>query len=97
MKAKILAGLIAALFAIGFSGLSVGYAAEFKWGDTAALTAHLENHVKFPATGKVIKESCKEEMPDEFSKKQRSYLDSKLKDGKIYKDVAEVLSDLNLT
>ena len=41
---------------------------EFEWGDTTALIAHLESHVKFPATGKVIKESCKEEMPDEFSK-----------------------------
>ena len=96
MKTKILVSLIAALFAIGFSGLSVGYAAEFEWGDTAGLKEHLESHVKFPATGKVIKESCKTEMPDEFAKAQRKYLDSKLNDDTTYKDVAEVLSALNL-
>ena len=37
---------------------------------------HLDSHVKFPATGKVIKESCKVEMPDEFAKQQWVYLDS---------------------
>jgi hypothetical protein len=53
-----------ALFAVGFSGLPISYAkAEFEWGDTAALKEHLDNHVKFPATGKVIKESCKQEIP----------------------------------
>jgi hypothetical protein len=56
----------------------------------------LDNHVKFPATGKVIKESCKTEMPDEFSKEQRAYLDSKLKDDTIYKNPAEVISALKL-
>ena len=96
MKTKILVSLFAALFAIGFSGLSVSYAAEFEWGDTTALKEHLDSHVKFPATGKVIKKSCKKEMPDEFSKKQRAYLDSKLKDGTTYKNTAEVLSALNL-
>ena len=34
--------LVAALLAIGFSGLSVSYAAEFEWGDTAALKEHLD-------------------------------------------------------
>jgi hypothetical protein len=95
MKTRILVSLIA-LFAISLSGLSVSYAAEFEWGDTTALTAHLDNHVKFPATGKVIKESCKKEMPDEFAKKQRAYLDSKLKDDTIYKNREEVLSAMNL-
>lgn len=60
MKARILVSLVAAMFAIGFSGLPISYAAtEFEWGDTAALKEHLESHVKYPATGKVIKESCK--------------------------------------
>jgi hypothetical protein len=96
MKTRILVSLVAALFAIGFSGLSVSYAAEFEWGDTAALKEHLDSHVKFPATGKVIKESCKVEMPDEFAKQQRAYLDSKLKDDKTYQNPAEVLAALNL-
>ena len=96
MKTRILVSLVAALFAIGFSGLSVGYAAEFEWGDTTGLKEHLESHVKFPATGKAIKESCKVEMPDEFAKQQRAYLDSKLKDDTTYQNPAEVLSALDL-
>ena len=96
MKTRILVSLIAALFAIGFSGLSIGYAAEFEWGDTTALKEHLDTHVKFPATGKVIKESCKVEIPDEFAKQQRAYLDSKLKDDTTYKNPGEVLAALDL-
>jgi hypothetical protein len=84
------------LFAMSLSGLSISYAAEFEWGDTAALKAHLDSHVKFPATGKAIKESCKEEMPDEFDKQQRAYLESKLNDDTVYKNTEEVLSALNL-
>jgi len=95
MKTRILVSLVA-LFAISLSGVSVSYAADFDWGDTAALKEHLDNHVKFPATGKGIKESCKTEMPDEFSKEQRAYLDSKLKDDTTYKNPGEVLSALNL-
>ena len=96
MKMRILVSLVAALFAVGFSGLSVSYATEFEWGDTTALKEHLDSHVKFPATGKIIKESCKVEMPDEFAKQQRAYLDSKLKDDTTYKNAGEVLAALNL-
>ena len=96
MKTRIVVSLVAALFAIGFSGLPVSYAAEFEWGDTTALKAHLDDHVKFPATGKVIKASCKKEMPDEFAKQQRAYLDSKLKDDTTYQNPGEVLAALNL-
>lgn len=96
MKAKILVSFIATLIAIGFSGLSVSYAEEFEWGDPVVLKEHLDKHVKFPATGKVIKESCKEEMPDEFSKEQRAYFDAKLKDDTNYQNAAEVLSALNV-
>ena len=93
MKRRIFVRSIAALLTLG---LSVGFAAESEWGDPAALKEHLKNHVKFPATGKVIKESCKTEMPDEFSKKQRAYFDSKLKDDTTYKNPGEVLAALNL-
>lgn len=97
MKTRILVSLVAALFAVGFSGLPVSYAAaEFEWGDTTALKEHLDSHVKFPATGKVIKESCKVEIPDEFAEQQRAYLDSKLKDDTTYKNAGEVLAALNL-
>ena len=97
MQARILVSLVAAMFAIGFSGPHISYAAaEFEWGDTAALKEHLESHVKYPATGKAIKESCKVEMPDEFAKQQRAYLDSKLKDDTTFKNAGEVLAALNL-
>ena len=96
MKKRILVSLVAALFAVGFSGLPVSYAADFEWGDTTALKEHLDSHVKFPATGKVIKESCKVEIPDEFAAQQRAYLDSKLKDDTTYKNPGEVLAALNL-
>ena len=56
MKRRILLSVIG-LVAMSLSGLSISYAAEFEWGDTTALKAHLDTHVKFPATGKVIKES----------------------------------------
>ena len=48
MKTRSLVSLVAALFAIGFSGLSVGYAAEFEWGDTTALKEHFESHDDLP-------------------------------------------------
>jgi hypothetical protein len=84
------------MFALSLSGLSVSYAADFEWGDTTALKAHLNDHIKFPATGKVIKEACKEAMPDEFTKEQGAYLDAKIKDDKTYNSPAEVLSAMNL-
>jgi hypothetical protein len=65
-------------------------------GKPTGLAGHLNSHVKFPATGKAIKESCKKEMPDEFSKEQGAYFDSKLKDDTTYKNPEEVLSALNL-
>jgi hypothetical protein len=104
MKTKLLVGLMAALFATGLPGLSISYAAEpevaplqgFNWGDQSALKEHLEKHVTYPTTGKVIKETCKNEMPDEFSQAQRAYLDAKLKDDATYKNSEEVMSALNL-
>ena len=65
MKTKLLVGLMATLFATGLPGLSISYAAEpevaplpgFNWGDQSALKEHLEKHVTFPTTGKVIKET----------------------------------------
>jgi hypothetical protein len=105
MKIKILVSLIAgALLAAGWSDLSIGYASEsevataqdFKWGDQTNLKEHLLKHITYPATGKVIKETCKEELPDEFTKEQRVYLDAALKDDAIYNNSAEVMSTLKL-
>jgi hypothetical protein len=104
MKIKILVSLLSALFATGLSDLSISYAAEpevatvkdFNWGDQTNLKEHLLKHVTFPTTGKIIKETCKNELPDEFSKEQRAYLDASLKDNTTYNNSAEVMSALNL-
>ena len=104
MKIKLLVSLIAALFSTGLSDVSIGYAAEpevaavkdFKWGDQTSLKEHLPKHITYPATGKVIEETCKNELPDEFTKEQRVYLDAALKDNATYNDAAEVMAALNL-
>jgi hypothetical protein len=104
MKIKNLVSLMAALLATGLSDLSIGYAAEpevatvkdFKWGDQKNLKEHLLKHVTFPATGKVIKETCKDTFSDEFSKEQGAYLDAALKNDTIYQNSAEVMSALKL-
>ena len=94
MKPRILVSLVAALFAIGFVGLPVSYAAEFQWGDTTALKTHLEKHVKFPATGYVIKESFRQ--GENILLKQREYVTSTLKDDTTYQNPGEVLAALKL-
>jgi hypothetical protein len=102
---KILVSLITvALFATVLSDLSISFAGEsevgtqndFKWGDQTNLKEHLLKHVTFPATGKVIKETCKKEFPSEFSKEQEAYLDAALKNDTTYNNAAEVMSALNL-
>jgi hypothetical protein len=74
----------------------VGTVNNFKWGDQTNLKEHLLKHVTFPATGKIIKETCKDEFPDEFSKEQRVYLEASLKDDATYNNSEEVMSALNL-
>jgi hypothetical protein len=106
MKKTILVSLIAAaaLFGTGWSDLSISYASDsevvtakdFKWGDQTNLKEHLLSHITYPATGKVIKETCKKEIPDEFTDEQRAYLDVALKDDATFNSAAEVMTALNL-
>jgi hypothetical protein len=104
MKLRLLVNVVTALFIIGLSDLSISYGTEsevatvkdFKWGDQTNLQEHLLKHITFPAKGKEIKEACKNEFPDEFSKEQRAYLESMLEDETTYKSAAEVMSALNL-
>ena len=105
MKKTILVSLIAAaLFGTGWSDLSIGYASDsevatakdFKWGDQTNLKEHLLSHITYPATGKVIKETCKKEIPDEFTDEQRVYLDAALKDDATFNSAAEVMTALKL-
>ncbi|HEY5753418.1 MAG TPA: hypothetical protein VIT21_09735 [Chthoniobacterales bacterium] len=104
MKRRFLLSLFVALFATGLSVSSVSYATEsetaamdeFKWSDEATLKTHLNEHVTYPATGKAIKEACRKEIPDEFSKEERAYFDAKIQDDVTYNSSAEVLAALNV-
>jgi hypothetical protein len=104
MKNILASFITVALFATVLSDLSISFAGEsevgtqndFKWGDQTSLKEHLLKHITYPATGKVIKETCKNELPDEFTKEQRVYLDVTLKDDATYNNSAEVMAALNL-
>jgi hypothetical protein len=53
--------------------------------------SHAGEHIKYPAKGKDIKEACKKEWPDEFSKEEWGCIDASVKDDKEYKNAAELL------
>lgn len=57
-----------------------------------ALNKHLATHVSYPVKGKDLKQACKKEMPDEFSKADRACLESKIKNNVEYKSSDQVLA-----
>jgi hypothetical protein len=63
--------------------------AAFKWYDHGALKEHLDKQVKFPATGKVITDTFKQ---NAFSKEQQAYLELTLRSHVVYENAAEVIS-----
>jgi hypothetical protein len=65
-----------------------------KWSDVNRLKDHVSKHVTYPVKGKDLKEACKKEWPDEFSKAERACAEAKLKDDTEYKSAAEVLKTL---
>jgi hypothetical protein len=67
-----------------------------KYSDIAKLKEHLEKHVHYPATGKVVKQTCRKEMPDEFSAEELKCSDQKLKDTAEFKSPAEVMKALGV-
>ena len=69
---------------------------ECKFSDVAKLKDHVSTHIKYPAKGKDIKQACKKEIPDEFTKAERACAASKIKDGTEYKDAGEVLKALGV-
>jgi hypothetical protein len=60
------------------------------------LKEHLKTHVTYPASGKAVKETCKKEMPDEFTTDERACAEKKLADGTEYKSADEVLKALGV-
>jgi hypothetical protein len=58
--------------------------------------AHAGDHIKYPAKGKDIKDACKKEWPDEFSKDEWACIDASIKDDKEYKSAGEVLEAIGV-
>ena len=85
-----------ALFAVSSLALAKG-TKSCKWSDETKLRDHVATHVTYPATGKAIKETCKKEMPEEFSKSERKCFEGKINNKKEYKNPDEVLAALGLT
>ena len=52
---------------------------------------HASEHIKYPAKGAAIKQACKKEWPDEFSKDEWACIDASIKDDQEYKSPSEVL------
>lgn len=87
--------LVFAIFA--FSTLALAKASKTcKWTDEAKLRDHMMTHVTYPATGKAIKETCKKEMPEEFTKAERKCFEAKLKNKKEYKSADEAMAALGM-
>lgn len=64
--------------------------------DVKRARAHVHKHLKFPSAGKEIKQACKKEWPDEFSKEEWACFDGAIQDDHEYKDPKEVLAALGL-
>jgi hypothetical protein len=89
---RILGSLVVAL-ALG--SLAVAHA-EMKPGKCtfakpAQVKKHATEHVTYPAKGAAIKQACKKELPDEFTKDEWACIDASLKDDQEYKSAGEVL------
>jgi len=57
---------------------------------------HATEHIKYPAKGKDIKQACKKELPDEFSKAEWACMDSSVKDDQEYKNAGELLKAIGV-
>src|ERR1051326_8853787 len=65
--------------------------------DVTTLKTHLEKHIaSYPTTGAIIKETCKKEMPNEFTEKERACFDLKIKDTAKFTKIEDVLTALNV-
>jgi len=62
------------------------------FSNVARVKAHAGEHIKFPAKGKEVKEACKKEWPDEFTKDEWACIDASIQDDKEYKNAGELLA-----
>ncbi len=66
------------------------------WSDEAKMKDHFTKHVTYPTTGAIIKETCKKEMPGEFTAAERTCFNGKIANKKTYKNAGEVFAALNV-
>jgi hypothetical protein len=52
--------------------------------------------VTYPTTGAMIKETCKKEMPNEFTAAERTCFNGKIADKTTYKNAGEIFAALNV-
>jgi hypothetical protein len=91
MKKLVLALGILSSSALGISAsLAEKPAAACKWSDVAKMKEHLSSHIKYPAKGSAVKEACRKEAPEEFTKEERVCFESKIKDATVYKSAEEI-------
>jgi hypothetical protein len=62
------------------------------FANVAQVKKHAGEHIKFPAKGAAVKQACKKELPDEFSKDEWACIDASVKDDQEYKSAADVLA-----
>lgn len=96
--------LLCTVVGVGLAATATAYAGDTPGGKKAAAMApgkctfaksdvkkHATEHMKYPAKGSVIKQTCKKEWPDEFSKEEWACIDASIKDDQEYKSPSEVL------
>jgi hypothetical protein len=87
--------------ALGLMAMATAHADEKKaapmtpgkctFANAAQVKKHASDHVTYPAKGAAIKQACKKELPDEFTKAEWACIDASLKDDQEYKSSADVL------
>src|SRR5438045_895202 len=95
--------LEAAVLALALGALATAHADEKKapaaemkpgkctFANQAQLKKHATEHITYPAKGSAIKQACKKELPDEFTKAEWACFDASVKDDQEYKSAGEVL------
>ena len=90
-------GMLFLVFVMGARGAFAGdkktdmKPGKCTFANVERVKSHASEHIKYPAKGKDIKEVCKKEWPDEFTKEEWACIDASVKDDKEYKSAAEVL------
>ncbi len=93
---KILAILIVLFAMTNVANAGKAKSADCPVKNVTQLKEHLKDHVTFPTTGKVLKETCKKEWPDEFTKAENDCMNSKIKDEAKFEKSEEVLALLGV-